>query len=146
MTNKRRREPVTVDTQLVETYEDLANIDDEIRLKAAQTLLLRVAPEANPTVQQVTEIIRRLLRGLCSGRKAARLGFSIVLTELLTQLFDSTSTTVTGIQSIPELIETLKTQTDTQGNVSGEVCETNATSQFVQLTRESQHRTRGTIN
>ena len=122
MTNKRRREPAAVDTQLVEIYEDLANIDDEIRLKAAQALLLRVAPEAKPTVQQVNEVLRRLFRGLCSGRKAARLGFSIVLTEFLTQLFDPTSTSVSGIQSIPELIEMLKAQTHTRGNVSGEVC------------------------
>ena len=137
---------MTVDTQLVEIYEDLANIDDGIRLKAAQALLLRVAPEANPTVQQVTEILRRLLRGLCSGRKAARLGFSIVLTELLTQLFGPTSRSVPGIQSIPDLIETLKAQTQTQGNVSGEVCNTLISSQFVQLIRELQYRKRGTIN
>lgn len=124
MSNKRRREPVTVDTQLVEIYEDLANINDDIRLKAAQALLLRVALEADSTAQQVTEILRRLLRGLCSGRKAARLGFSVALTELLIQLFGSASRRVPGIPSIQELIETLKEQTRTQGNVSGEVCNT----------------------
>ena len=121
MANKRRREEVAIDTQLVEIYEDLTNINGEIRLKAAQALLLRVAPEANPSAQQITEILRRLLRGLCSGRKAARLGFSIALTELLAQLFGPTCTSVTGSQSIPELIETLKSQTHTTGHVSGEV-------------------------
>ncbi len=124
MSNKRRREPVTVDTQLVEIYEDLANTNDDIRLKAAKALLLRVALEADSTAQQVTEILRRLLRGLCSGRKAARLGFSVALTELLIQLFGSASRRVPGIPSIQELIETLKEQTRTQGNVSGEVCNT----------------------
>lgn len=113
-----------MDTQLVEIYEDLANINDDIRLKAAQALLLRVALEADSTAQQVTEILRRLLRGLCSGRKAARLGFSVALTELLIQLFGSASRRVPGIPSIQELIETLKEQTRTQGNVSGEVCNT----------------------
>lgn len=126
MNNKRRREQVTVDTQLVEIYEDLANIDDEIRIKAAQALLLRVASEANPTAQQVNEILRRLLRGLCSGRKAARLGFSVALTELLTQLYDPTSMIFPGSQRISELIETLKEQTHTPGNVSGEVCNSTA--------------------
>ncbi len=126
MTNKRQREQVTIDTQLIEIYEDLANIDDEIRIKAAQALLLRIAPEANPTTQQVNEILRRLLRGLCSGRKAARVGFSIAFTELLTQLYDPTSVILPGIQGIPEMIETLKEQTHTPGNVSGEVCRLDA--------------------
>lgn len=122
MANKRRREQVTVDTQLVEIYEDLANIDDEIRIKAAQALLLRITPEANPTAQDVTEIIRRLVRGLCSGRKAARLGFSIALTELLTQLYNPTSIILPDKLRLSDLIETLKEQTHTPGNVSGEVC------------------------
>ena len=121
MANKRRREQVNVDTHLIEIYEDLANINDEIRLKAAQALLLKVAAEANPTAQEINEILRRLLRGLCSSRKAARVGFSVTLTEVFTQLYGPTSTRVTGVQSIPELIETLKIQTQTTGNVSGEV-------------------------
>ena len=113
-----------MDSQLVEIYEDLADTNDDIRLKAAQALLLRVAPEAYSTVQQVTEILRRLLRGLCSGRKAARLGFSVAFTEFLIQLFGPASRRVPGILSIQQLIETLKEQTKTHGNVSGEVCNT----------------------
>ena len=121
MANKRRRELGNVDTQLMETYEDLADVNDETRLKAAQALLLRIAPETSPTAQRVTEILRRLFRGLCSSRKAARIGFSIALTEILTQLYSHTTASVPGILDKLELIEMLKEQTQAAGKVSGEV-------------------------
>lgn len=119
MSNKRRRETSAVDTQLVEIYEDLANVDEEIRLKAAQTLLLKIAPEAGLASEQIHEILRRLIRGLCSGRKAARLGFSIALTEFLIQRLSPTASC--PLFAIPEVIEVLKTETRIGGNVSGQV-------------------------
>ncbi|KAF3899746.1 DNA-directed DNA polymerase [Trichophyton interdigitale] len=84
---KRRREKVNVDVKLVEIYDDLSNENDEIRLKAASELLSRFTPEANPEPEDVEKALLRLFRGLCSSRKAARLGFSIALTELLSILF-----------------------------------------------------------
>ena len=121
MSKKRRREQQAVDTHLVEIYEDLANVDENIRLKAAHTLLTKFVSEGNATGEQLNEIVRRLLRGLCSGRKAARLGFSITLTEVLTELLGPTGKNVEGFQDIPGLIETLKTQTHVAGNVAGQV-------------------------
>ncbi|MCJ1468835.1 DNA-directed DNA polymerase [Pseudocyphellaria aurata] len=118
MTNKRRRKTSMVDTQLVEIYEDLANVEEEIRLKAAQTLLLKIAPEAGLASQQIHEILRRLIRGLCSGRKAARLGFSVALTEFLIQQLGPTASC--PLFAIPEVIEVLKTETYIVGNVSGQ--------------------------
>ena len=84
---KRRREPYNVDVKLVELYEDLASEKDEIRLKAAQGLISQFTPDKNPEDDKIKKALQRLFRGLCSGRKAARIGFSIALTELLTQIF-----------------------------------------------------------
>ncbi|KAL4960390.1 DNA-directed DNA polymerase POL5 [Aspergillus stella-maris] len=84
---KRRREPINVNTKLVEIYEDLASENDEIRLKAAQALVSQFTPDKTPTDEEVQKTLSRLFRGLCSSRKAARIGFSIALTEVLAQVF-----------------------------------------------------------
>ncbi|KAL9023585.1 MAG: hypothetical protein Q9196_007111, partial [Gyalolechia fulgens] len=69
---------------------------------------------------QLAEAVRRLLRGLCSGRKAARLGFSITLTELLSQRWGKPP--VDGADELPlaELVDVLIKQTETTGKVSGQ--------------------------
>ena len=121
MSNKRRREQPSIDTRLVEIYEDLANVDEDVRLKAAQALLTEFVPDGKCTGEQLNEIVRRLLRGLCSGRKAARLGFSVALTELLNELLGPRGKDVAGVQNVLELIETLKKQSQVSGNVSGQV-------------------------
>lgn len=122
MSKKRRREQPAVDTQLVEIYEDLANVDENIRLKAAHALLTDFVANGKSTAEQLNEIVRRLLRGLCSGRKAARLGFSVVLTELLNELLGPSGKGVAGVHNILKLIETLKEQSQVSSNVSGQVC------------------------
>ncbi|KAI9876926.1 MAG: DNA-directed DNA polymerase [Pleopsidium flavum] len=121
MSKKRHREPPNVDVQLVEIYEDLANEDEEIRLKAAQSLVSKLSPENLPTSEQVEKALNRLLRGLSSGRKAARLGFSIALTEILSQLLGPDRQGVPGLDfSIGRVLEILNTQTRPEGNVSGQ--------------------------
>lgn len=124
MSNKRRREKPAVDIQLVEIYEDLANVDENIRLKAAQALLTNFVANRKSTGEQLNEILRRLLRGLCSGRKAARLGFSVVLTEVLTELLGQSANGVAGVQDTLELVENLKVQSQISSSVSGQVCST----------------------
>lgn len=121
MSKKRPREVPAVDTQLVEIYEDLANDNEEIRLKATHVLLSRSSPESGFTAEQLKEILRRLIRGLCSGRKGARLGFSIALTELLSQLFGA-NVARTLPMSNADFIQLLKKETKVTGNVSGQVC------------------------
>lgn len=121
MSKKRRREQPAINVQLVEIYEDLASVDESVRLKAAQALLTNFVADGNSTGEQLNEIVRRLLRGLCSGRKAARLGFSVVLTELLSELLGPRRRDVAGFQNVLELIETLKNQSQVSGNVSGQV-------------------------
>lgn len=121
MSKKRRREIPAVDVQLIEMYEDLASSDEEVRLKAAQNLMLKFSLKASLKTEQKHEILRRLIRGLCSGRKAARLGFSIALTEAQIQLFGPNASNELSFISIAEFIEMLKKQTYCGGSVSGQV-------------------------
>ncbi len=130
MSKKRRREQPAVDLQLVEIYEDLANVDEKVRLKAAHALLKKFVCEQMGSGEQLNGILRRLIRGLCSGRKAARLGFSIALTEILSELLGPNKDKVLGFQSAAELVKTLVDQTSVSGDVSGQV-------------NDSKHRSRG---
>jgi DNA polymerase phi len=118
-TKKRRREPVNIDTKLVEIYEDLANEKDEIRLKAAQALVSQFTPDKKPTDEQIRKALQRLFRGLCSSRKAARIGFSIALTEILTQIFavPRGESEVT----IPAVLGIWEAQSSSSGSESGQV-------------------------
>ncbi len=122
MSKKRHREPPNVDVQLVEIYEDLANENEELRLKAAQALVSKLSPENVPTSEQVEKALNRLIRGLSSGRKAARIGFSIALTEVLSQLLGPDKQVVHGLDiSVDRVLEILNTQTRPGGSVSGQV-------------------------
>lgn len=117
---KRRREAFNVDVKLVEIYEDLANEKDEIRLKAAQEFVSRFLPENNPPDEQIQKALQRLFRGLCSGRKAARVGFSIALTEILSQIFSPTR--ASGSEwSVPKALDIWESQSDLAGSASGQV-------------------------
>ncbi|EFE33163.1 uncharacterized protein ARB_07915 [Trichophyton benhamiae CBS 112371] len=120
---KRRRERVNVDVKLVEIYDDLSNENDEIRLKAAGELLSRFTPEANPAPEDVEKALLRLFRGLCSSRKAARLGFSIALAELLSILFgQAESEQKSGLAGwdVSKAIDLLESNTNTTSAESGQ--------------------------
>ncbi|KAB8074737.1 DNA polymerase phi-domain-containing protein [Aspergillus leporis] len=115
---KRRREPSNVDTKLVEIYEDLANEKDEIRLKAAQALVSQFTPDVNPTDEQIKKVLERLFRGLCSSRKAARIGFSIALTEVLTQVLSEPRES--SEIDIPRVVRFWEAQSNAAGGESGQ--------------------------
>ncbi|MCJ1393982.1 DNA-directed DNA polymerase [Xylographa bjoerkii] len=116
---KRRREPVSVDAQVVEIYEDLANENEEIRLKAAHALLSRVSPEKSPSLEELQKILKRLFRGLSSSRKAARLGFSVALTEFLRQHCTPGKIHGPALEA-PAIISVLEDQTRVPGGISGQ--------------------------
>ncbi|KAL8860427.1 MAG: hypothetical protein Q9178_003086 [Gyalolechia marmorata] len=119
MSKKRPHGQTSVDTQLVEIYDDLANEDEEIRLKAAHAFLIKFSPKDNHSSEQLFETLRRLVRGLCSGRKAARIGFSVALTEFLSQHWGALSHTE-GTLQISSLIDVLVKQTEVTGNITGQ--------------------------
>ncbi|CAG8051443.1 unnamed protein product [Penicillium olsonii] len=115
---KRRREPHNVDVKLVELYEDLASEKDDIRLKAAQGLVSQFTPDKNPADEQIKKVLSRLFRGLCSSRKAARIGFSIALTEILTQVF--TSPRETSRFGFADALKLWESQSNSSGSESGQ--------------------------
>ncbi len=119
MTSKRRRDVATTDTQLIEIYEDLANESEEIRLRAAHTLLSRFALPSSSPPEKTKTVLQRLFRGLCSSRKAARLGYSIALTEFLAQIFQYPAEG-TGLTH-PQILVILEKQTATDGSTAGQV-------------------------
>ncbi|KAL8829756.1 MAG: hypothetical protein Q9191_001825 [Dirinaria sp. TL-2023a] len=120
MSRKRRRDQTTIDGQLVEIYEDLAHEDENVRLKAAQNLLLKLASEQDPPrTQHTTNVLTRLIRGLCSGRKAARLGFSVALIELLAQSQDKAKSDAYAHIDVQDVIVALIQHSTASGNVSG---------------------------
>lgn len=119
MSKKRRRDPTTIDGQLVEIYEDLAHEDEDTRIKAAQTLLSKLASEKAPFQTQLTaDVLIRLIRGLCSGRKAARLGFSVALTEFLVQTQDKAKNDAHAPVDVQNVIDALIQHSTAGGNVS----------------------------
>lgn len=121
MSKKRRREPSTVVSQRVEIYDDLANEKENIRIKAAHALLTRLSSDNHAPPEQLVEALQRLIRGLCSNRKAARIGFSVALTELLSQRWGQHQEDRADIPSLTELIDTLIERTEASGNISGQV-------------------------
>jgi DNA polymerase phi len=120
MASKRRRDVSTADTRLIEIYEDLANENEDIRLKAAHTLLSEFARPASSSQQKIRTILQRLFRGLCSSRKAARIGFSVALTEFLAQIFRFPAEE-RGLSQI-DILGILDKDTISGGNTSGQVC------------------------
>ena len=118
---KRKRDPHDVDRKLVEVYEDLASEDNDIRVQAAKVLCLEYSTQDAVTSGKAKEIVRRLVRGSCSGRKAARLGFSMALTEYLSQIFEKNTEDGQGQLNIDDLIDLIESQTKVVGSVSGQV-------------------------
>ena len=60
-------------------YRDLASNDEEVRLKAAHSLLSELSTGNSEATEYA---LNRLIRGLASGRESSRIGFSITLTEV----------------------------------------------------------------
>lgn len=85
---KRRFHVGEEQARLAQTYNDLAEDLAAVRLKAAGELLKSLAVEGADQAERVDAAITRLIKGLCSGRKAARVGFSIALAEVLRLAFD----------------------------------------------------------
>lgn len=77
---KRRLEYSEADKQLAQLYNDLSDEVKSTRIKAAAGLV-RALKDAEST--RLEEAITRLVKGLCSSRKASRSGFFVALIEVL---------------------------------------------------------------
>lgn len=72
--------------RLAKVWEDLASEEKKARLEAATELVQQceeLINEPGAGHEDIKKIHTRLVKGLCSGRKAARLGFFTALTEVL---------------------------------------------------------------
>ncbi|KAL6710541.1 ubiquitin C-terminal hydrolase Ubp14 [Coniothyrium glycines] len=117
---KRRRQTNEAHLKLSKLYEDLAAESDEIRFEAAKELIGRFSPAAEPNAQEVNTALSRLIKGLCSQRKAARVGFSLTLTELLREIFGTQKNAIEGLNlDVASIIALIEEKTKVEGNVPG---------------------------
>lgn len=115
---KRKREDAgDIDRQLVKIYDDLADERETTRFEAAKALLTKLTHGASVR----REVLERLFRGLASGRKSARVGFSVALTELL-RLYarPEGSREEQGEIAVDEAIELLQSSTRISNDVKGQ--------------------------
>ncbi|RKF60300.1 DNA polymerase V [Erysiphe neolycopersici] len=108
----------------VELYERLASEDERQRIDAANDIISKLFNGETVSEQTVLRHLeRRLFRGLASGRKGARLGFGVVLTEILSQMFG-----INGRFSkdrhisikFETIFDFLKAKTKPEGDLSGQ--------------------------
>src|SRR5271168_4505974 len=107
----------------VQLYDLLSSEDSEERLSAANAIvsgLLGGEGVEESTLRRHLE--RRLFRGLASGRKGARLGFSVVLTEILGQLFGVKNLATKRYTNLTfdKVLDFLVAKTKPDGDLSGQ--------------------------
>ena len=119
MSKKRKRDGTEIDVDLVTIYDNLAHESEQVRLRAARQLLNKTFHSSDTEVNedQIRTILRRLFRGLCSSRKAARLGFVVALTEFLSQI-QASSFQSSFLPS--QVIDALETATEPEGGSRGQ--------------------------
>ncbi|KAI1435384.1 DNA polymerase phi-domain-containing protein [Xylaria sp. CBS 124048] len=101
-------------------YELLGSLDNDERLTAADALITGLLAGSEPALKRHLE--KRLFRGLASSRNASRLGFSLVLTEILRQLFGSPELTKTKFPGLTfdTVLDILINATKSAGNLPGQ--------------------------
>jgi DNA polymerase phi len=103
-------------------YEKLASEDENDRIKGAETFFACLLEGEGTSELALWRVLERLCRGLSSGRNAARVGFSFVLTELITQLYSPGGLKETKYTNTPiELVlQIVARNTKAEGNISGQ--------------------------
>lgn len=116
-----KRARSSADMHLLRLYADLAAESDSTRLAAAKQLIVHFSPENQPSKEAVGKALDKLIRGLCSSRKAARYGFFVTLTELLGMFFGKGDGKVEVGVDLEGLIGWVVEKTRVEGNVLGQV-------------------------
>ncbi|CAM1506877.1 Fc.00g065180.m01.CDS01 [Cosmosporella sp. VM-42] len=104
-------------------YELLGSEDANDRIEAADCIVSGLLDgEGVPEVVLQRHLDRRLFRGLASGRNASRLGFSLVITEILGQLFGEKALAESKYDSLTfeKVFEILTEKTQAVGNIPGQ--------------------------
>ncbi|KAK4444270.1 DNA polymerase V [Podospora aff. communis PSN243] len=107
----------------LELYELLGSEDVSERINAADAIISGLlGGDGVPEPVLVRHLDKRLFRGLASGRNASRLGFSLVLTEILGQLFgekDLAAEKYPGL-TFDKVLGILVEKTQAGGNIPGQ--------------------------
>ena len=119
---KRARHYTEDDAALAGVFEQLAHDDKDVRLKAAAELVRKIGPESKPDGDLISKVLTRLIKGLCSGRKAARFGFFVALTEVLRLLFGAERARPAENElSLDDVVDTMIKNVKVDGKVAGQV-------------------------
>ncbi|KAF4455412.1 DNA polymerase V [Fusarium austroafricanum] len=105
-----------------ELYELLGSDDPDERTNAAECIILSLLHGDGVSEAVLRHHLdHRLFRGLASGRNASRLGFSVVLQELLRQLFGDEALSESTYKDLTfnAVLEMMTQKTHSTGNVSG---------------------------
>lgn len=119
MSKKRKREPEPARLALASIYDKLADESQEERLLAAHSLLKDFGLKS-ANIEQTKQIITRLFRGLCSSRKAARLGYSVALTECLVEVNVQRGASIENGLPASSILDILDNETIPEGTNSGQ--------------------------
>ncbi|KAI3323355.1 hypothetical protein HD806DRAFT_82473 [Xylariaceae sp. AK1471] len=101
-------------------YELLGSLDNDERLTAADALVTALLAGSEIALKRHLE--KRLFRGLASSRNASRLGFSLVIAEVLRQLLGSSELAKTRFSGLTfdKVLNVLVEATKSGGNIPGQ--------------------------
>ncbi|POS81075.1 hypothetical protein DHEL01_v200542 [Diaporthe helianthi] len=104
-------------------YELLGSEDPNERLQAAHVIISKLLDNDGVSESSLDRHLeKRLFRGLASSRKASRLGFSVVLTEILQQLWGEKNLCGEKYRGLTFdfVLNTLTEKTKPVGNIAGQ--------------------------
>ncbi|CAJ2501381.1 Uu.00g042340.m01.CDS01 [Anthostomella pinea] len=101
-------------------YDLLGSADGDERIAAADALITALLAGSETVLER--HLDKRLFRGLASSRNASRLGFSMVLTEILRQLFGSNNLNESKFPALTfdKVLGILIENTSAGGNLPGQ--------------------------
>jgi len=121
---KKRRTYTEEDAKLAKVYENLASEEDQLRVKAAidlvHTCVALNGSDEDGNKQSLDKIRVRLIKGLCSSRKGARIGFSLAFTEFLGVTLGLLSGE-SFQQGVKDVVVVIEKQTKPEGGSSRQV-------------------------
>ena len=117
---KKRVKYTEGDAKLAQLYNDLADEVPSVRIKAAGELLKKLSLESPDKQERLDAVSTRLIKGLCSGRKQARLGFSVALTEALRLAFGLASRPQGASFDLSVITQKVLNLTQPDGRASGQ--------------------------
>ncbi|KAF2173405.1 hypothetical protein M409DRAFT_15689 [Zasmidium cellare ATCC 36951] len=94
---KRRVENGQSQAELAKIIDNLRDEVPQVRIEATKALIKTLSAKSDDRSQNLDYSLNRLIKGVCSGAKAARPGFSIALAEVLRLGFTASEWKLPGI-------------------------------------------------